>query len=145
MYHILLLPLISGFLAQAIKLFTKSKNGKFDIKNFFAYSGMPSGHSAIVVSLAAIVGLEEGFSSPLFALSFIFALIIIRDALGIRKYLGQHGKILNVLVKDLSDDKFLDEQYPHLIEKIGHTPAQVIAGGLLGFFISLIGFLILKW
>jgi acid phosphatase family membrane protein YuiD len=143
MYHILILPLIAGFIAQAIKLFTKSSDGKFNVKNFFAYSGMPSGHSAIVVSLATIVGLEEGFSSPFFALSFIFALIVVRDALGIRSYLGQHGKILNILVKDLSNDKVLDEQYPHLIEKIGHTPAQVIAGGLLGFFISLIGFLIL--
>ncbi len=144
MYHILLLPLIAGFIAQAMKLFTKSGDGKFNIKNFFAYSGMPSGHSAIVISLATIAGLEEGFASPFFALSFIFALIVIRDALGIRSYLGQHGKILNILVKDLSNDKILDENYPRLLEKIGHTPAQVIAGGLLGFFISLIGFLILR-
>lgn len=144
MYHILLLPLIAGIIAQSIKFFIKTDNGKFDIKNLFAYSGMPSGHGAIVVSLATIIGLEEGLTSPAFALSFILALIVIRDALGIRSYLGQHGKILNILVKDLSNDKVLDEQYPHLIEKIGHTPAQVIVGGLLGFLISLIGFLILK-
>ena len=83
-----------------------------------AYSGMPSGHSAITISLLTIVGLEEGLSSPLFAMSAILALIVIRDALGIRKYLGQHGKVLNILVKDLEDDKLVDEQYPHLLENI---------------------------
>ena len=140
MYLILILPLISGITAQILKFFFSSY--KFSWKNLIAYSGMPSGHSAIVVSLAMITGLIEGWHSPLFAITAILAVLIIRDALGLRKYLGQHGKILNVLVKDLKNDKVLDEKYPHLIEKIGHTPMQVLAGALIGVVISLIGFLI---
>ena len=103
---------------------------------------MPSGHSAMVSSLAAITGLEFGLASPLFAISFIFALIVIRDALGIRQYLGQHGKVLNILVKDLRDDQMLDEDYPRLLEKIGHTPAQVAVGAAIGILISAIGYMI---
>jgi hypothetical protein len=94
----------------------------------------------MVVSLAAIIGLESGVNSTLFAISVILAIIVIRDALGIRRYLGQHGKIINILVKDLKDDEVLDEHYPHLLERIGHTPAQVVAGSLLGFVISLLVF-----
>lgn len=142
MYHILLLPIISGLLAQAIKIFLKPGVQKFQLKNILAYSGMPSGHAAMVVSLATIIGLEWGWQSPLFAISVILAVIVIRDAVGIRQYLGQHGKILNILVKDLAEDRVLDEHYPHLLEHIGHTPFQVLAGGIIGLAISIIGYLI---
>jgi uncharacterized protein len=144
MYEILLLPLIAGVgIAQPLKFFIKSNHQSLKLKNIVAYSGMPSGHSAMVVSLSTILGLKLGLDDPLFAFSVIFAVIVIRDALGIRRYLGEHGRILNVLVKDLRDDDVLDEKYPTLIERIGHTPAQVLVGGLIGFLTSLIGYLIL--
>ena len=141
MYNILLLPIISGLIAQSAKFFFKANGQKFGFKNILSYSGMPSGHSAMVVSLATIILLKFGLSSPVFALSFIFAVIVIRDATGIRRYLGQHGKTLNTLVKDLGEDEMLDKSYPHLLERIGHTPTQVIVGGLIGFFISVLGYL----
>ena len=140
MYQILLLPILAGFIAQVIKFLIKSNKQKFNFKNLLAYSGMPSGHSALIISLATITGLSQGFQSPIFAVSAVLSIIVIRDALGIRRYLGQHGRVLNALVKDLDDDKVLDEKYPRLLEKIGHTPAQVVAGSLIGFFVSLIGF-----
>ncbi len=140
--YFLLFPLISALVAQSIKFFIDSNQQKFSLKNLAAYSGMPSGHSAIIISLATIVGLSEGFHSPLFAVCFVLAVIVIRDAIGLRQYLGQHGKVLNILVKDLKDDKLLDENYPKLLEKIGHTPIQVLAGSLIGFLISLIGYFI---
>jgi acid phosphatase family membrane protein YuiD len=140
--HILLLPIIAGAIAQSIKLFTQQEGKKLALKNILAYSGMPSGHSAMVVSLTTIIGLEEGISNPLFAISVIIAIVVIRDALGIRRYLGQHGSILNILVKDLKEDQLLDESYPHLLEKVGHTPTQVLVGITLGFVVSLIGYFI---
>ena len=142
-FHILLLPLISGFLAQVIKFFIASNQQKFAFKNILAYSGMPSGHSAMVVSLSTVVGLELGLDSPLFGVSVILAIIVMRDALGIRRYLGQHGKILNILVRDLKEDEMLDETYPRLLERIGHTPAQVIVGAVIGLLVSTLGFIIL--
>ena len=137
-YHILLAPLIAGFTAQIIKLFLKSNHQKFSLANLMVYSGMPSGHSAMIVSLATIIGLEEGLKSPLFSMSIILAIIVIRDALGIRRYLGQHGHILNILVKDLKDDDVLEAKYPYLLEKIGHTPAQVFIGSIIGLLVSVV-------
>ena len=139
-YQILLLPLAAGLLAQMCKFFIKSNRQKWDLKNITAYSGMPSGHSAMVVSLASIIGLTQGVQSPLFAVTAILAVIVIRDALGIRRYLGQHGHMLNVLVNDLKNDEVLDAKYPRLLEKIGHTPVQVMAGSLLGLAVSLAGY-----
>ncbi len=140
MYNILLLPLIAGALAQIIKFFIASNKQKFSAKNLLAYSGMPSGHTAMVVSLATIIGLEDGWHSPVLSIAIIFAIIVIRDALGIRRYLGQHGRTLNILVKDLKED--LDEKYPRQLERIGHTPLQVIAGGFLGLVISILGYIV---
>jgi len=142
MYNILLLPIIAGLIAQVIKLIFRTNGQKLSFKNIASYAGMPSGHSAMVISLSTIILLEQGLASPLFALSVVFAIIVIRDAVGLRRYLGQHGKILNELVKDLKEDQMLDDYYPHLLEKIGHTPAQVFVGGLVGFFVSLIGYMI---
>ena len=140
MYLILITPLIAGLIAQLIKFFIKSNKQKFSFKNFIAYSGMPSGHSAMVVSLVIILGFEKGFDSPEFAISFILAIIVIRDALGIRRYLGQHGKVLNIIIKDLDDDQMLDKSYPRLLEKIGHTPTQVLVGSLIGLLVAFIGY-----
>lgn len=137
-YKILITPFIALILAQTLKFVIKSNNTKASLKNLFTYSGMPSGHSALIIATATIIGLELGFSDPLFAISLILATIVIRDALGIRRYLGEHGKTLNVLVNDLKDDKVLEEKYPHLLEKIGHTPMQVLIGSIIGFFASLL-------
>lgn len=138
----LLLPLVAGLIAQIIKSFIKSNEQTFSFKNIMAYSGMPSGHSAIIISLAAIIGLEQGLNSPLFAIAAILSIIVIRDALGIRRYLGEHGRMLNILVKDLDNDHVLEEKYPHLLERIGHTPMQVAIGALIGLLVSLIGYII---
>jgi uncharacterized protein len=140
---ILLLPLAAGFIAQLAKFFIKSNRQKFNWQGILSYSGMPSGHSSMIISLATIIFLEEGLYSPLFAISAVLAAIVIRDAVGIRRYLGQHGKVLNILVKDLKEDEMLDNNYPKLLEKIGHTPAQVAVGSLIGFVISLIGYYII--
>jgi uncharacterized protein len=142
-YSIIILPLLSLLIAQLSKVFIKGNGLKPSFKNLFTYSGMPSSHSALIVSLTSIVGFKEGFDSAIFALSFIMTIIVIRDALGIRRYLGQHGHILNVLVKDLKNDKVLDAKYPHLLENIGHTPSQVAVGSLIGFCVSLLGYMII--
>lgn len=140
MSEVLLIPIIAGAIAQSLKFFIRSNKTKFNWQSLFAYSGMPSMHTAIVTSLMATMALKEGLDSPAFALSFFLAIFIIRDAFGLRQYLGSQGKVLNILVRDLKEDDLLDKKYPKLLEKIGHTPAQVVAGGSLGFIVSLIGY-----
>ncbi len=136
----LIYPIIAFSLAQGTKVLLKSTRKKqFRWRDVFAYSDMPSGHTATVTSLAMIVGLREGVYSATFAIAFVFMTIVITDAIGLRNYLGQHGKTLNVLVKDLKEDDFLDNSYPKLLEHIGHTPIQVVIGAVIGIGISLLG------
>ncbi|MFH1412545.1 MAG: divergent PAP2 family protein [bacterium] len=140
-YQFFVLPIVAGLIAQIIKFLIKSNKTKFSWKNIFSYSGMPSGHSAMTVGLATIIGLELGISSPLFAFTVIFALLTLRDAMGLRKYIGKHGEIINDLVEDLDEDKMLDQKYPKLLEKIGHSFLQVLIGSLIGFAVSYLGFI----
>jgi len=143
MTQILLAPLIASIVSQVSKLFIKTNGLKFSWRSLTAYSGMPSSHAATTVSLSTIVGLTQGFNSPLFAVSAIFTILVIRDALGLRSHIGQHGEILNALVKDLKNNQTgLTEDYPLLVEKIGHTPLEIIAGSILGILISLLSYYI---
>jgi hypothetical protein len=144
MYIYIACPIIAFILAQGTKVLLKSFHKKITFHDVFAYSDMPSGHTAVVVSLSVILALMGGIATPVFAVAFVFMCITITDAIGLRNYLGQHGKTLNILVKDLKEDEFLDNNYPKLLEHIGHTPLQVLIGGLVGALTSLIGFLIVR-
>lgn len=141
---IILWPILAGLISQFIKFFIPSNHYAFNLKNFMSYSGMPSSHSAIVCALAAILGLQEGWDSPMFALGLIFAFVVIRDAIGLRRYLGEHSHVINIMIKELKSDHALAKKYPHLLERIGHTPAQVIVGSVLGILISIAGYFISK-
>lgn len=143
MYIYILTPIFAFIVAQGIKIFLRSKKRKVTWHDIFSYSDMPSGHTAVVVSMVTILGLKLGIDSPIFAATFVYAVIVITDAVGLRNYLGQHGKTLNILVKDLKEDEFLDRTYPKLLEKIGHTPLQVLIGGLIGVATSLMTFFLL--
>jgi acid phosphatase family membrane protein YuiD len=142
MYIYILAPIIAFIIAQGTKVFLRSFKKKITWHDIMAYSDMPSGHTSVVIGVTSIVGLKLGISSPIFAVAFVFATIVIVDAIGLRNYLGQHGKTLNILVKDLKEDDFLDNTYPKQLEKIGHTPLQVLVGGTIGFVTSLVAWLL---
>ncbi|MBI2984673.1 MAG: divergent PAP2 family protein [Candidatus Kerfeldbacteria bacterium] len=134
--HLVLIPLVAGIGTQVIKFIIQIVRGEFAWSRLQEYGGMPSAHTAFVVSLAVTVGLHLGWDSAEFAISLIFALLIIRDAIGLRQFLSQHGKILNMLIKDLPDD--VERKYPHhLEERFGHTPLQALVGGLIGLVVAL--------
>jgi len=141
---VLITPFVAAGIAQSYKIYRKSLKHGLSWRDFatFTYAGMPSGHTALVSSTVTIIALTEGLYSTIFAFSFVFAMIVINDALRLRKYLGQHGEVLNDLVKDLRDDSVLELRYPRLLEKIGHTKLEVIAGATLGIVISFISYLI---
>lgn len=98
--------------------------------------GMPSSHSAAVVSLATAVGLMEGFSSAIFAVAVMFSIITMYDAAGIRRHAGTHASILNRITR-LNPAYASDETAAaSLKEMLGHRPIEVCAGALLGIVIS---------
>ena len=144
-YLMLLTPFIAAASAQFIKVFI-SHSKEMKIKDIFklTYAGMPSGHSAFVFSLLTVIGLSQGLDSPIFLLTLVFALIVINDALKLRRYLGKQGEVINTLIKDLQEDQFLDEKYPLLRERIGHTIIETLVGSLLGISVSLIMFFLIN-
>ena len=96
---------------------------------------MPSSHSALAIAIATAIGFSDGVSSDLFALSLFFALVVVRDAMGVRRAAGVQAKSLNILGARVS--KRLHIPFKPVKEINGHTFPQVVVGGLLGFFIAL--------
>jgi len=96
--------------------------------------GMPSSHSAVVCALTASVGFTEGITSNLFIFSFWFALVVLRDAVGIRRASGLQARALNHLGRQVAEKTGIDF---HSVKEIqGHTPLEVLVGALLGIFIA---------
>ncbi|MDR1596474.1 MAG: divergent PAP2 family protein [Treponema sp.] len=137
---IVLSAVTSWFLAQVVKaaimlLKTNRKNGReVLITIVWRTGGMPSSHAALVSAMTASVGIREGLQSNLFAVIFFTSLIIMRDAMGVRRSSGIQGKSLNSLGRNL-EERFGLEYHP-IKEVQGHTPLEVIIGALLGIFIA---------
>ena len=107
-------------------------NKRLDLSRMFGDGGMPSGHSATVVSLATLIGLTQGFGSVVFALSMIFAIVVCHDATGVRRETEKQAFIIDELVKAF--EELRDEKLPEVKLKkfVGHSPFQVAAGVGLG-------------
>lgn len=105
---------------------------RFDLSRLVGDGGMPSGHSATVSSLAVAAAFVYGLASFEFAIAVILAVIVCKDAMGVRLETGKQAAILNEIVKafdDLSTGKLSEVK---LKEFVGHTPIQVLAGIFLG-------------
>ena len=126
----------SSLVAQGLKIILGvAKYRKFNFYWLLGTGGMPSTHSAAVVSLVVCMGKELGFSSPFFAMSTLFALITMFDAQTWRRSIGAQAKILNGMIADLQEKKKIEEK--KLRELVGHTPIEVFMGGLVGVIITL--------
>ena len=134
MYQLIIIPLVVGAITQIIKLIIDGIPNNLNWQHLYNdYGGMPSSHTAFVVSLATAIAFREGVSSAAFAISLIFMLIIVRDAVGFRRQLGKNASITNLLTEEVFKKK---NNIPRLREKIGHTVPEVIAGALLGFSLT---------
>ncbi|XP_021629992.1 uncharacterized membrane protein YuiD isoform X2 [Manihot esculenta] len=102
---------------------------------------MPSSHSATVTALAMAIGFQEGFGGSLFATALVVACIVMYDATGVRLHAGRQAEVLNQILYGLPAEHPLAESRP-LRELLGHTPPQVIAGGVLGIVTAIVGHLI---
>lgn len=130
-------PLLTWFSIQLFKvIWDLVTTKKFNFKRILGAGGMPSSHSAVVVSLATLIGRECGFNSPTFALAVIFAFVVMYDAAGVRRAAGKQAKLLNKLVETpgLSGIEVSEK----LVEVLGHTPLQVIVGAIIGIIVGCI-------
>ena len=129
------ISILACFLAQFIKIFT-GKEKFIQLSRIVTSGGMPSSHSSFVTSLATLVGIEKGFNSTDFAISSVFALIIMYDATGVRRAVGKQAAILNQILDDIQHKKHIEQK--RLKELIGHTPKEVLFGAILGIITAIV-------
>lgn len=130
--RILWVALLASGLAQLLKLIIRyGQSGKLDFRVLVDTGGMPSSHAALVTALAIGVGLREGWDSLLFAITSVFAFIVMYDAAGIRQAAGKQARVLNQMIAELMGEKHEFSEVK-LKELLGHTPIQVFAGAILG-------------
>jgi acid phosphatase/vanadium-dependent haloperoxidase related protein len=140
----LLVPAVAWVVSQGLKqvfylmgrnrrVFSGDTNPKLLLSG-----GMPSAHSAIVVSLAIFLGLQDGWNSSVFALSVWLAIIVMYDAMMVRYSSGVQGEALNNLIAE-QGSKLKKLRIAH-----GHTPVEVLAGAFIGIAVAIVVFFATK-
>lgn len=126
----LIITLSSWVIAQFSKIVIYGIiNKKIEIERMFGDGGMPSGHAATVCSLATYSAIAYGAGSFEFGIALVFALVVCRDAMGVRRETGKQAVLLNEMRKSMDAH---DLATVKLKEFVGHTPMQVLVGGILG-------------
>ena len=136
---ILNLSILAWAMAQIIKfVITLITKGKLDWRHILSSGGMPSSYSAFVCACAAARGYMYCCASPVFTVAAVVAIVVMYDASNVRRAAGEQAKILNYIMEHWTEMKpalFGKE----LKEFLGHTPFQVLMGGLLGIGVGLLG------
>lgn len=137
--QILVCSIICWATAQVLKTIIDCiLNKGFHADRLLGSGGMPSSHSSTVCSLATAAGVKYGLGSFEFAVSFILAVIVMHDAMGVRRETGIQAKLLNRLIFE-GPLKFNSEiLQKKLKEYVGHTPLQVLFGAILGVSLTFI-------
>lgn len=134
-YKIIILWVMSGLLAQFIKFIVYYfKNRRIDLKRLIEPGGMPSSHSSAVATLSTTVGLTFGVDSSIFAITVFFGVVIIYEATGLRRSVGEQAEVLNKIIDALSKKKKLPNVKLHVV--LGHTPVEVMLGVLMGILFA---------
>ncbi len=139
---VLIAAVAGWFTAQVLKtiihlIITK----KFVAERLVGSGGMPSSHSATVCALTTSIFLEQGPGSVEFAISLMLAIIVMHDARGVRRETGIQAKVLNEMLQFFEDMGSDMPPQDKLKEFVGHTPFQVLIGGLLGIAIAVVLYL----
>lgn len=137
--QVLVSAVVGWTVAQVLKtILDFSMNRTFNAERLVGSGGMPSSHSATVCSLTTAAGICYGVGSFEFAVSFVLAMVVMYDAIGVRQETGKQAKLLNLIMSE-NPFKINSEIFQkRLKEYVGHTPLQVFAGAVLGIALTLI-------
>ncbi len=133
--------LLASFLAWAIAQVSKTiyelvRQRKLTLSRLVSSGGMPSSHSALVTGLATATGRVSGVGSGAFAIAVVLASVVMYDAAGVRRAVSIQARILNQMIDEAFQGHPIAEE--RLRELIGHTPVQVLVGGLVGIVVGLL-------
>ena len=93
------------------------------------YGGLPSNHSAIVSSMAALIALKEGIGHPAFGVAITLAFIVMLDANSLRRQVGKQAQAINQLATNTPNPS-------RLRERMGHTRLEIAAGIVVGIGVA---------
>lgn len=133
-YFIFIVPILVGGIVQITKYVFYTLRHGWDIRYIMTHGHMPSAHTAFIISLAASVGYYSGVTSGAFTVAVALAIIVIDDAARLRVYMGDQGRYLNMLVRQLD----IEEKFPRLKERMGHRISEVIVGAIYGLFLTFV-------
>ena len=131
----LVVAVASWLAAQFIKLFTfMAREKRFDFGFLFRLGGMPSSHTASAAACAMSVGLRTGFGSAVFAVATGMLALIMIDAQSVRRAAGVQARLLNQMAEEFYKNHKVSPE--KLVEFLGHTRMEVLAGAALGIAIA---------
>lgn len=132
-YIYLVAPLTAWAVSQIIKLvLDKVNSGKLRFWDLLSSGSMPSAHVSGPVAFLTVFGSRQGYDDPLFALGFMFAVLVAYDSFGVRRTAAETAASLKKISRKLN----IDPKPLHIYR--GHTPIEVAGGALLGFAIGLL-------
>ena len=130
------IPISAAVAVQLFKFIWESaRKGVWDFQVLGRSGGMPSSHTAMMSSLATVLGYDYGLDSPLFAISAVMAIIVMYDARGVRQESGKQARVLNQIVREFFRGQPIGEK--ELKELLGHTGTEVLVGAIVGVAYSL--------
>ena len=136
--RILLSALLAWLVAQTAKLtIALVRTHRMDFRYLVSSGGMPSAHSALVTALATAVARVEGLGSALFAVSAVFAAVVMYDAAGVRQAVSVQARILNRMLDEIFTQHEFHES--RLLELLGHTRLEVFIGAVVGVAAGILG------
>ncbi len=144
---LIVIAFVSWVIAQLIKTAAfYMENKTMNLKKLSESGGMPSAHSALVCSVAVGTAYKYGLSSTYFSFALILAMIVMYDAMGVRRAAGEHAKVLNRIQEYLEENsaalpegkRFRADSERMLDESLGHRPIEVLAGATLGVVVAVI-------
>ncbi|MCX4350183.1 MAG: divergent PAP2 family protein [Lachnospiraceae bacterium] len=109
---------------------------RFVVERMVGSGGMPSCHSATVCGLATAAGIKYGGGSFEFAIAVMLSIIVMYDAMGVRRETGKQGQVLNEMMEIFTNMGNQISPEAKLKELVGHTPLQVLMGAILGIIIA---------
>lgn len=136
--QVLVSAIMGWVVAQFLKtLIDFALNKNFNAERLVGSGGMPSSHSATVCGMTTAAMLEYGVGSFEFAVSFVVSMVVMYDAIGVRRETGKQAKLLNSILMENPLKLNAEVLQEKLKEYVGHTPLQVMAGAILGILLAL--------
>jgi acid phosphatase family membrane protein YuiD len=131
----LIAAVLAWVVAQGLKYIIasiKSKNLSSNRRQLYLSGGMPSAHSATVVSLLLVIGLHDGVNTAVFGIAALFSAIVMYDAVMVRRSSGEQGEAITQLIKETKSTV----RIPRAAK--GHTPIEVVVGAVIGLLVGLV-------